>query len=116
MARTNSLEKTRFNGCKLSPEQVYMVLTRNDLASQTIADMLGVSVSNIRKIRRGETMKHLHPDLPRHMRITSGPTCSDCVHDRHGRCTLGFPERDKLGGGERFATKCPAYMSALARG
>ena len=105
--------KTRFNGVKLKPDDVYMILTRHDLTMYQLADMIGVASSTVQKVRRGQSMTHLFPEIPRsHQRIV-GPRCTDCVHDHHGACSLDFPERRTQG--SIAASVCSAYMSALAR-
>ena len=109
MAAVKNLDRIVHNASKLTADDVYMILTRSELTTRQLADLIGVSSSAIQKVRQGQSQKHLFPELPRTHTRTNGPRCSSCCHDHHGRCSLEFPERRTQG--DTAAAVCAAYMT-----
>lgn len=98
--------------CKLTDQQVETILLELDhLTMRQVADRYGLSTSAVQKIRTGLSYAWVLPDFPRRNRRATpatGPRCTDCVHDHHGRCSLGLPERQTFYG-DRAATVCAAF-------
>lgn len=109
MAAVKNPERTKYNGRKLTDEQVYKVLTRHDLTTGQLADMMGVNYSTIQKLRRGESGAHLFPDIPRDHKRTAGPRCAECVHYFKEACSMSFPEFRTQG--ITAAVLCSAYAT-----
>jgi hypothetical protein len=109
MAAVKNIERTKYNGRKLTDEQVYVVLTSHHLTTGQLADMMGVNSSTIQKVRRGNSSAHLFPEIPRDHKRATGPRCTECIHNHHGACSLEFPERRF--NGEVAAVHCAAYTT-----
>lgn len=109
MAAVKNLDRTKYNAAKLTDDQVLVVLTTPHLTMRQLADITGVSFSTIQKIRQGNAYTHVHPDIPRSHKRTTGPRCVECVHDHRGTCSLEFPERVR--NGEVAAVHCSAYTT-----
>lgn len=112
MAAVKNIQRVRFNGRKLTEEQVRLVLTTRDMTNPQIAELVGVSKDAIQKIRAGHTYAEMLPELERPNKgfpRSTGPRCTSCVHYFRGNCTLGFPEvRER---GMYAASQCAAFTT-----
>lgn len=86
-----------YNACKLTDEQVYFALTRNDLSIQQVADLLEVSFSTIQNVRSNKRYAHLFPEIERKRQRVQGPRCNQCVHWLREQCSLDLPEPAEQG-------------------
>jgi hypothetical protein len=107
MTTKQNTSVTRYNACKLTDHQVYMILTSPHLTTRQLANMMGVSFSTIQKVRQNAVYKHVHPDISRNRKRAVGPRCAECVHYFKGACSLSFPEHKANGG--VAAVHCAAY-------
>lgn len=107
MAAIKDSSRAKYNAAKLTDDQVLMVLTTPHLTMRQLADITEVSFSTVQKIRQGNAYKHVHPNIPRNHKRTTGPRCAECVHYFKGNCSLSFPEHKA--NGEVAAVHCAAY-------
>jgi hypothetical protein len=117
MAAVKNSERTRYNACKLTPDQVLMILTRKDMTLRQLSETLGVSFSTVQKVWQNKSHRHIHPDIPRRPRserthasqCAIGPRCPQCVHYFKGACSMSFPEYRTQG--ITAAVVCNAYAT-----
>jgi hypothetical protein len=117
MAAIKDNSRARYNACKLTPDQVLMILTRKDMTLRQLAEMLDVSFSTVQKVWQGKAHRHVHPDIPRRPRserthasqCALGPRCNRCVHLLNDECSLDLPEYRTQG--ITAATLCNAYAT-----
>lgn len=94
----------------LSTDDIHFILTDSRPGSE-IAKILKVTHQAISQVRRGQSHKHLFPEIPRNS-ISSEPefvdrdrkSCRDCEHWWKGHCDLDIPEA-----GSAFASDCSYF-------
>jgi hypothetical protein len=95
----------------LNEEQVKIILEAEHLTSRALAQIMGVSMNTVQKIRRGYSYRSVVPDVPRweDARPTryerDNMTCERCIHWIRG-CTMGFPEAQRS---MLFARQCSVW-------
>lgn len=117
MAAIKDNSRAKYNACKLTPDQVLLILTRKDMSLRQLAEALGVSFSTIQKVWQGNAYKHIHPEIPRRSpgersqprQRVIGPRCPECVHHFKGTCSMSFPEYKIQG--ITAAVVCNAYAT-----
>lgn len=95
----------------LSEEQVKVILEAEHLTSRSLAQIMGVSMNTVQKVRRGFSYRDAVPDIPRWE--DARPTryqrdnmiCERCIHWLKG-CTMGFPEAQRS---MTFARYCSVF-------
>lgn len=93
----------------LTEEQIRLVLT-SPLSARKLARELNRTPESIFCIRRGQSYRHVAPELPRSLKKTEGPSCYQCLHWSERQCQIGFP--DPVLEGPGFAADCNLYEAS----